>query len=352
MSSEPTVPEDTVELSINEEEEEEVVEETDDDDDDDDGIENEDVEDDDDEETIEEEEEEEEEDMMAILPENVRNRVESLKALNSQRDELYENYLVERAALENKYSFQTRQLYEDRFKVITGTMNNTTKPQASDGDGDVEKSPEDSIIGIPQFWVCAMGHMETVAELVTESDVDCLEFLTDVQCEDFPDGKGFTLKFFFQKEQNTYFSNEVLTKTYEIPNLLLEGEPILQNVTGSVINWLPGKSLTYKTVQKKQRSKKKPNAIRTITKRERVDSFFHFFNPPKMPSMEDLQEEVADAIEEAFDHDYDVAQAFRCHLIPRAVLWFTGEALDEELKGLTASASAGAGAGTIQEEEK
>lgn len=349
MSSDPTVPEDTVEPSINEEEDEELVEETDDDDDDD-GIENEDVEDDedDDEETIEEEEEVEE-DMMAILPENVRKRVESLKALNRQRDELYENYLVERAALENKYSFQTRQLYEDRLKIIKGTMNNTTKPQ----DGDAEKPPEDSIIGIPQFWVCAMGHMETVAELVTESDVDCLEFLTDVQCEDFPDGRGFTLKFFFQKELNTYFTNEVLTKTYEIPNLLLEGEPILQNVTGSVINWLPEKSLTYKTVQKKQRSKKKPNAIRTITKRERVDSFFHFFNPPKMPSMEDLQEEVADAIEEAFDHDYDVAQAFRCHLIPRAVLWFTGEALDEELKGLTANAAgAGAGEGTIQKEEK
>ena len=38
-----------------------------------------------------------------------------------------------------------------------------------------------------------------------------------------------------------------------------------------------------------------------------------------------MNEDTADAIEEAFDSDYDVAQAFRSHIIPKAVLWFTGE---------------------------
>jgi len=44
--------------------------------------------------------------------------------------------------------------------------------------------------------------------------------------------------------------------------------------------------------------------------------------------------ELIMAIEEAFDHDYDVAQSFRSHLIPKAVLWFTGQALDEEVETL------------------
>ena len=42
-----------------------------------------------------------------------------------------------------------------------------------------------------------------------------------------------------------------------------------------------------------------------------------------------LHEDEADAIEQAFDLDHDVAQAFRSHIVPKAALWFSGEALDE-----------------------
>ena len=42
--------------------------------------------------------------------------------------------------------------------------------------------------------------------------------------------------------------------------------------------------------------------------------------------MEDMEEEQADALGQAFDLDYDVAQAFCSHIVPKAVLWFTGEA--------------------------
>jgi len=58
------------------------------------------------------------------------------------------------------------------------------------------------------------------------------------------------------------------------------------------------------------------------------------YSPPKLPELSDLDEEEADAIEEAFDHDYDVAQQFRSHIIPKAVLWFTGEAMQHELEGI------------------
>ena len=46
-----------------------------------------------------------------------------------------------------------------------------------------------------------------------------------------------------------------------------------------------------------------------------------------------MDEEEADAIEEAFDHDYDVAQQFRMHIVPKAVLWFTGDAMQDALDG-------------------
>ena len=39
-----------------------------------------------------------------------------------------------------------------------------------------------------------------------------------------------------------------------------------------------------------------------------------------------MDEEQADAVEKAFDLDYDVAQAFSSHITPKVVLLFTGEA--------------------------
>ena len=45
--------------------------------------------------------------------------------------------------------------------------------------------------------------------------------------------------------------------------------------------------------------------------------------------MEDNDNEKYDVVEQAFDLDYDVAQAFCSHTVPKAVLFFTGEALVE-----------------------
>ena len=42
-----------------------------------------------------------------------------------------------------------------------------------------------------------------------------------------------------------------MIKRYEVPNLLLDDEPILKNVTGCDIHWKEGRSLTYKDVKKK-----------------------------------------------------------------------------------------------------
>ena len=41
---------------------------------------------------------------------------------------------------------------------------------------------EGRMVGIPQFWVCAMGHMEAISELITERDIEYLENFTDVTC--------------------------------------------------------------------------------------------------------------------------------------------------------------------------
>ena len=62
----------------------------------------------------------------------------------------------------------------------------TNAKSAKDNDDE-----EGLMVGISQFWVCAMGHMEAVAELITERKIDCLENLTDVNFQEFEDGTGF-----------------------------------------------------------------------------------------------------------------------------------------------------------------
>lgn len=286
------------------------------------------------EEDDEEDDEDEEEDFLSGLPPVIRSRVEELKKLNEKRDEYMEEYLRERAELEKKYSALCQPLYVARRDIINGVG---SKCEATSNDkneevktpGDTENEEESEIVGIPEFWTVAMSNIETIEELITERDAECLKYLEDITCEDFSNGLGFTLKFHFKT--NPYFTNSVLTKTYEVPNLLLlDDEPILKNVTGCDIDWKNQEMcLTHKVICKKQRNKK--GMIRHVKKNERTESFFHFFSPPKLPDVEDIDEEEADAIEEAFDHDYDVAQQFRSHIIPKGVLWFTGEAMNDAL---------------------
>ena len=59
-----------------------------------------------------------------------------------------------------------------------------------------------------------------------------------------------------------------------------------------------------------------------------TDSFFNFFNPPKAPEGED--DDAPSDIEERLELDYQLGEDVKEKLIPRAIDWFTGEALQFE----------------------
>jgi nucleosome assembly protein 1-like 1 len=56
-----------------------------------------------------------------------------------------------------------------------------------------------------------------------------------------------------------------------------------------------------------------------------TESFFNFFSPPKAPNDED--DDAASDIEERLELDYQLGEDIKEKLIPRAIDWFTGEAL-------------------------
>jgi nucleosome assembly protein 1-like 1 len=65
---------------------------------------------------------------------------------------------------------------------------------------------------------------------------------------------------------------------------------------------------------------------RIVKKTVPTESFFNFFSPPKAPTDDDDDDAESD-IEERLELDYQLGEDIKEKLIPRAIDWFTGEAL-------------------------
>lgn len=75
---------------------------------------------------------------------------------------------------------------------------------------------------------------------------------------------------------------------------------------------------------------------RVVKKTVPTQSFFNFFDPPKAPTEND--EDADSDVEERLELDYQLGEDIKEKLIPRAIDWFTGEALqfeelDEDMEG-------------------
>ena len=106
----------------------------------------------------------------------------------------------------------------------------------------------------------------------------------------------------------------------------------------SEVQWKEGKNLCVAEVKKKQKSKagKSKGQVRTITTLEPKQSFFQYFCEP-MDDEEEEEDEDEDEekprIKLTVEEDYDIGHAIRTAIIPESVLWFTGEAIDDEEYG-------------------
>nr|ACR35392.1 unknown [Zea mays] len=165
---------------------------------------------------------------------------------------------------------------------------------------------------------------EVLSEEIQERDEAALKYLKDIKWSRIEDPKGFKLDFFF--DTNPFIKNSVLTKTYHMVD---EDDLILEKAIGTEIEWYPGKNLTQKILKKKP--KKGSKNTKLITKTEDCESFFNFFDPPQVPEDdEDIDEDTAEELQGQMEHDYDIGTTIRDKIIPHAVSWFTGEAVQGE----------------------
>ncbi|CAK7208333.1 histone chaperone [Sporothrix curviconia] len=277
------------------------------------------------------------------LPPQVKRRVAGLKGIQKEHSKLEAEFQEEVLQLEKKYFAKFTPLYEKRSKIVNGATEPTEEEvvageESEDEDEDEDKEDHkaevkaeetdasaESVSGIPEFWLSAMKNQISLAEMITDRDEGALKHLTDIRME-YLDKPGFRLIFEFA--ENDYFTNKTISKTYFYQSESgYGGDFIYDHAEGDKINWKADKDLTVRIEQKKQRNKN-TKQTRIVKKTVPTESFFNFFSPPEPPAEDD--EEAAYDIEDRLELDYQLGEDIKEKLIPRAIDWFTGEALAYE----------------------
>ncbi|KAF6241597.1 hypothetical protein HO173_000308 [Letharia columbiana] len=272
------------------------------------------------------------------LPAPVRRRVAGLKGVQKEHAKLEGEFQEEVLQLEKKYFAKYTPLYEKRAKIVNGASEpseNEVKAGEQDEEGEDDESSKEETVegrqaaedmaGIPEFWLSAMKNQVSLAELITDRDEAVLKLLTDIRME-YLEKPGFRLKFEFA--ENDFFSNKTITKTYFYQEESgYGGEFIYDHAEGDKIDWKAGKDLTVRVESKKQRNKN-TKQTRIVKKTVPTESFFNFFDPPKAPEAD--EDDAASDVEERLELDYQLGEDIKEKLIPRAIDWFTGEALQFE----------------------
>uniref|UniRef100_H2TC71 Nucleosome assembly protein 1-like 4 n=1 Tax=Takifugu rubripes TaxID=31033 RepID=H2TC71_TAKRU len=287
----------------------------------------------------------------SMIPKVVKRRVHALKRLQVQCANIEAKFYEEVHELERKYAALYHPLFEKRRDIVTGMVEPTdeecewtsdreeedalaeeVKEKASIEDTKKEEAkPEEEPKGIPEFWLTIFKRVDMLSDMLQEHDEPILKHLKDIQVKFSEPGQpmSFTLEFHF--EPNGYFNNAVLTKVYKMKSepdasepFSFEGPEII-DCEGCQIDWHKGKDVTVKTIKKKQKHKGR-GTVRTVTKQVPNDSFFNFFTPIKVSPDGEMDEDY----EFTLATDFEIGHFFRERIIPRAVLYFTGEALEDD----------------------
>jgi len=284
------------------------------------------------------------------LPAAVKRRIKALKNIQLKTCQIECQFYKEVHELEEKYSQQYQPLYDQRREIVSGRYEpndaecewESEDEDDEEGDKKEAKNEEKAVDeklkldedtkGIPNFWLTIFKSSPILQEMVQEHDEPILECLEDIKVllSKKNEPMSFTLEFHFSS--NPFFTNKVLSKQYKLVSEPDESEPFsfegpeIVSSIGCSIDWCKGKNVTVKVVKKRQKHKNK-GTLRTVSKELPADSFFNFFDPPQVPEDD---EEMDEDMEALLATDIEIGHLLRERVVPRAVLFFTGEASDDE----------------------
>ncbi|KAI6236031.1 Nucleosome assembly protein 1-like 1 [Aphelenchoides besseyi] len=267
----------------------------------------------------------------------VRQRLCALKKLHLSAVDVQIDFYKRVHELETEFRPRFEELNKKRAAIVTGDH----EPKADECDAPLLcwMKPEDNESflkagrestgdapdkGVPDFWLTVLRSHPAFNEVITEADESILHFLSDITIQQSNEPPSFTLEFHFQ--ENPFFKNKLLTKYYKLsigPNELedkaLYDGPNIIETKGCEIDWHEGKNITQKV-------KKQKKSGRQVTKVVPNESFFTFFSPSVTKIAAELPEEEADQLHA----DFELGQLLRDSIIDSAVLFYTGEIVDED----------------------
>lgn len=284
------------------------------------------------------------------LPKMLRRRLDALKKIQLEQVNLLHQYHKDIQDLEMKYEKLYQPLYEKRYKIVNGEhepteeecqLPDTIHHECEDQENKAEeayftpqeeKDLESQVKGIPGFWLGCLSSSYNFNDSIEQHDRNVLKYLKDVRLsyQHSEDHLIYKLEFVF--DENPYFTNDVLTKTYHLklsPDekdpFSYEGFEVIKS-EGCNINWNPGKNVMVKTVTVKQQNKR-DGRTREKKKEVETDSFFFFFKPPVPP--EDGSQ-VDEEMSTLMAVDFELGEIIRQNLIPRAPLLYSGHIVDND----------------------
>ncbi|KAF8502612.1 NAP-domain-containing protein [Russula emetica] len=273
------------------------------------------------------------------LPDGAKKTLEALKGVQNQ-------YKRECLELEKKYLELTKPLYARRRTLIHATDEPTAEELEAGAAQSVKDDADENPLAVPpstvpaavpEFWLTALRNHVGLSELINDRDAGALKHITELRIEYLPSSEpkpGF--KLIFEFSPNEYFENDVLEKTYVYREEVgYSGDFVYDRAIGTEIKWKDEKDLTKEFEIKKQRNKN-TNRTRLVRKAHPTESFFNFFSPPVAPSEEAIEageigEEELDEVEEKLEIDYQIGEDIKEKVIPRAIDYFTGKALEYDM---------------------
>uniref|UniRef100_A0A3P8WPB2 Nucleosome assembly protein 1-like 1 n=1 Tax=Cynoglossus semilaevis TaxID=244447 RepID=A0A3P8WPB2_CYNSE len=258
------------------------------------------------------------------LPKVVKRRINALKNLQVKCAQIEAKFYEEVHELERKYAALYQPLFDKRSDILKAAYEPTDEECEWKENDDEELTDEmkekakleeekkdeekEDPKGIPDFWLTVFRNVDLLSDMLQEP---ILKHLQDIKVKFSDPGQPMSFSLEFHFEPNDFFSNTILTKTYK-----MRSEPDENRCTTNV---------TLKTIKKKQKHKGR-GMVRTVTKTVPNDSFFNFFAPPEVPESGELDEDS----EAVLAADFEIGHFIRERIVPRAVLYFTGEAIEDD----------------------
>jgi len=266
-----------------------------------------------------------------------RRCVAALEKQDEARLKIEAQFRAEVQELEKKYMAQYMPLYAERAALIKGEQEPRPEDYAGIPEEPIKEIDEkgqevhhgEGIKGLPQFWLTALQNHPAISEMIFEGDAPALAALEDIKVGYLESGPGFRLDFIFG--ENGFFTNRILSKEYHLASSTspLDSDYIYDHAVGSEVAWKENRNLCFKTVTKTQRQRNGKGS-RIVKRDEPQESFFHFFQPPTVPEdIEDSEdEEDAEELQQELEADYQMGDLIKSEIVPNAIHWFTGKALD------------------------